>query len=631
VAAFSIYNAGTQSAAYDTVANAFPQYSTFQRSIVAVGGVTIQRIEGGSKMYKKSVSAKVPFKAVDAGGLGVTGLSITAKTAKDGANPAAATNNVVESGQGWYYVTLTAGEMGGDIVVLDVSASGVSIAPITISTESDYTVARAANLDNLDAAISTRASPTNITAGTITTVTNLTNAPTAGDLTATMKASVTTAATAATPTVTTSDTSGTTTLLGRLTSTRAGLLDNLNATISSRAVPGDAMALTSGERTTLAASIWNALTSGMTTAGSIGKKLADWVIGTAQTGDSFARLGAPSGASISADIAAISVATNASGLATKEADSATLTTGTTISGSYASTATNDGTYWITAPVTPAVAGFGLRQQLVFDLPLGRTPVGVQVRGYFNGSGAVVDVYALNSRTGVYDKLTNTNTNLASRNSDSLYAIPLPRDYADDSGGSFNVVTLEFRSASTATAHRLRVDQALIAHVAEDVAVTSTAPTAEQIWSYVSRELTTPGADPVVVPSAADIRSEMDANSTKLAHLDADVSTRLAASGYTAPDNTDIAAIKAKTDLIPASPAAVGDIPSASTVAAAVRTNLTTELGRIDVAVSSVGGGSAPTAVEIADEVQTRTLNADIKKVNSISISGTGTAGNPWGP
>lgn len=44
------------------------------------------------------------------------------------------------------------------------------------------------------------ATPTNITAGTITTVTNVTNAPTAGDLTATMKTSVTTAATAATPT-----------------------------------------------------------------------------------------------------------------------------------------------------------------------------------------------------------------------------------------------------------------------------------------------------------------------------------------------------------------------------------------------------------------------------------------------
>ena len=48
---------------------------------------------------------------------------------------------------------------------------------------------------------STLATPTNITAGTITTVTNLTNAPTNGDFTATMKSSITTAATAATPTV----------------------------------------------------------------------------------------------------------------------------------------------------------------------------------------------------------------------------------------------------------------------------------------------------------------------------------------------------------------------------------------------------------------------------------------------
>lgn len=43
------------------------------------------------------------------------------------------------------------------------------------------------------------ATPTNITAGTITTVTNLTNAPTNGDFTATMKSSITTAASSATP------------------------------------------------------------------------------------------------------------------------------------------------------------------------------------------------------------------------------------------------------------------------------------------------------------------------------------------------------------------------------------------------------------------------------------------------
>ena len=57
--------------------------------------------------------------------------------------------------------------------------------------------------------------------------------------------------------------------------------------------------------------IWDALTSALTTAGSIGKKLADWVIGTSQTGDSFARLGAPAGASVSADVAAVKVDTAA--------------------------------------------------------------------------------------------------------------------------------------------------------------------------------------------------------------------------------------------------------------------------------------------------------------------------------
>lgn len=48
--------------------------------------------------------------------------------------------------------------------------------------------------------------------------------------------------------------------------------------------------------------IWDALTSALTTVGSIGKKLVDSVT---QTGDAYARLGAPAGASVSADIAAV--------------------------------------------------------------------------------------------------------------------------------------------------------------------------------------------------------------------------------------------------------------------------------------------------------------------------------------
>jgi len=54
----------------------------------------------------------------------------------------------------------------------------------------------------------------------------------------------------------------------------------------------------------------------------------------------------------------------------------------------------------------------------------------------------------------------------------------------------------------------------------------------------------------------------------LDHLDADVSSRLATSSYTAPDNTDITAIKAKTDNLPATPAATGD---AMTLTAGERT------------------------------------------------------------
>ena len=78
-----------------------------------------------------------------------------------------------------FVISSITGQIGGTIINLD---------------------ALAAHGDSAWATATGFATPTNITAGTITTVTNLTNAPTAGDLTATMKASVTTAATAATPT-----------------------------------------------------------------------------------------------------------------------------------------------------------------------------------------------------------------------------------------------------------------------------------------------------------------------------------------------------------------------------------------------------------------------------------------------
>ena len=136
-----------------------------------------------------------------------------------------------------------------------------------------------------------------------------------------------------------------------------------------------------------------------------------------------------------------------------------------------------------------------------------------------------------------------------------------------------------------------------------------------VWGHASRTLTTSSG-----PTAVEIRQELDSNSTKLANLDTTVSSRLAPSGtlatvttltnaptvptpsqiasqvrtelstelarvdaaissrlagsaYTAPANSDVAAIKAKTDNLPASPAATGDIPSANISAIKAKTDL----------------------------------------------------------
>ena len=58
-------------------------------------------------------------------------------------------------------------------------------------------------------------------------------------------------------------------------------------------------------------------------------------------------------------------------------------------------------------------------------------------------------------------------------------------------------------------------------------------------------------------------------------------------------------------------------PSAAAIAAEVRTELSTELGRIDADVSS-----AQTPA---------TVNANITQVNSVAIDGAGTEGDPFGP
>lgn len=84
--------------------------------------------------------------------------------------------------------------------------------------------------------------------------------------------------------------------------------------------------------------------------------------------------------------------------------------------------------------------------------------------------------------------------------------------------------------------------------------------------------------------------------TRLNHLDADISSRLATIGYTAPDNADIVAIKAKTDNLPADPA------SNTQVATRVATT------HFDTVIGSPAGASI--AADIAEvEAETDGISA----------------------
>lgn len=94
-----------------------------------------------------------------------------------------------------------------------------------------------------------------------------------------------------------------------------------------------------------------------------------------------------------------------------------------------------------------------------------------------------------------------------------------------------------------------------------------------------------------------------------ANLDAQIGTLATASALAVVDDfldTEIAAIKAKTDLIPASPAAVGDIPTADITAIKAKTD--------------------SLAFTVAGQV-----DANIQYVNDVQVNGTGAAGNEWGP
>jgi hypothetical protein len=206
----------------------------------------------------------------------------------------------------------------------------------------------------------------------------------------------------------------------------------------------------------------------------------------------------------------------------------------------------------TAPPTASANASAVRTELSTEL--GRIDVAVSTRNATAPDNA--SVAAIKAKTDNLPADPASNTQVNTRLSSASYVAPANSDIA----------------AIKAKTDSLPTDPADNSEILAAVAGV-TAPSAATVAAAVRTELT-----------------------TELGRIDVATSTRLAAGSYVAPANSDIAAIKTKTDNLPTDPAdqsaveaaiaAIPAAPSASSVASAVRTELSTELGRVDAAVST---------------------------------------------
>jgi hypothetical protein len=183
------------------------------------------------------------------------------------------------------------------------------------------------------------------------------------------------------------------------------------------------------------------------------------------------------------------------------------------------------------------------------------PTAARTRYALNGTGTYVDMFTADN-TGLGPATNHVRSGVTYSGMKGTLAVPLPSQVAVGVATDNTTGTAFVTGSDIATA----------------------------VWGAATRSITGGTVDtltnaPTVPTSAAiatQVRSELDSNSTKLANLDASISSRLAGSAYTAPANSEISAIKAKTDALPASPAAVSDIPTTAQISAAVEGSLLNE-------------------------------------------------------
>lgn len=127
-------------------------------------------------------------------------------------------------------------------------------------------------------------------------------------------------------------------------------------------------------------------------------------------------------------------------------------------------------------------------------------------------------------------------------------------------------------------------------------------------------------------SAAQVNTEVDTaladvglTTTITGRIDAAISTRLASGSYTAPANSTIAAIDAKTSNLPSDPADQSLVIAATD---ALATLITT----VDTVVDGIKAKTDSLTFTVSGQV-----DANVQSVNETAITGAGTTLDPWGP
>jgi len=159
----------------------------------------------------------------------------------------------------------------------------------------------------------------------------------------------------------------------------------------------------------------------------------------------------------------------------------TETTGSLISGTFADTTTNDNTtYYITAPVAPAVGGFGLNVVLTTGIGTGRVATSLTVNGNFAAGGVrAVNVWAYDYIIAAYVQLSNSVDDFGNSASETTETYTLTRDMRKVSDGE---VKIRFTSTSITTTDRLNIDFFQVTSVAEEAAGLTSDVIQHAVWA-----------------------------------------------------------------------------------------------------------------------------------------------------